>query len=115
MAGTLSKSERLSGTTGVSALMNGGRWGHVTHFRFLVRHRDDGSELNRIMVSVPKKNFKRAVKRNLLKRRIREAYRTQKDLAAVRGVDILFYYSSAEIVDSTVIRAEVASILAGLK
>lgn len=115
MPETLSKSERLSGTTGISALMNGGRWGHAPHFRFLVRHRNDGSELNRIMVSVPKKNFKRAVKRNLLKRRIREAYRTQKDMAAVSGVDILFYYTFNEVLETPAIRAEVASILSGLK
>jgi len=32
----------------------------------------------RMAVSVPKKHFKRAVKRNLIKRRIRESYRKQK-------------------------------------
>ncbi len=31
-------------------------------------------------VSIPKKKIKKAVKRNLLKRRIREAYRTNKNL-----------------------------------
>ena len=67
--------------------------------------------LNRIMVSVPKRNFKRAVKRNLLKRRLREAYRLQKDMLEGTGRDILFFYSSNEIVDSAQIRAEVASIL----
>ena len=33
----------------------------------------------RMMVSVPKKNFKRAVDRNLIKRRIRNAYRLHRD------------------------------------
>ena len=115
MPATLSKEERLSGKTGISALMNGGRWGYAPHLKFLVRHREDGSELNRILVAVPKKHFKRAVKRNLLKRRIREAYRTQKDLAAVRGVDVLFYYSSTEIADSSVIHTELGDILSKLK
>jgi ribonuclease P protein component len=31
-----------------------------------------------LLISVPKKRFKRAVKRNLLKRRIRESYRLHK-------------------------------------
>ena len=42
--------------------------------------------------------FKRAVKRNLLKRRIRESWRKQKhDLKVNQGYDILFTYSLKEI------------------
>lgn len=62
----------------------------------------------RILISVPKRFFKRAVRRNLLKRRIREAYRVQK----VAGVDILFQYASAELADFEAIKADVTAILA---
>ena len=52
------------------------------------------------MVSVPKKLFHRAVRRNLLKRRIRESYRTQKSLLPDgKGIDILFMYNSKDIFD----------------
>ena len=61
----------------------------------------------RILVSVPKRYFKRAVKRNLLKRRIREAYRVRK----IEGVDILFQYNSPELADFATISAEVQNIL----
>lgn len=61
----------------------------------------------RILVSVPKRFFKRAVKRNLLKRRIREAYRQQK----IDGVDVMFQYNSQEIADSATIFKEIGAIL----
>lgn len=110
LANTLPKEERLCGKTSVSALIAGGRWGSTAHMKYcFLAGRED--ELNRIMVSVPKKFFKRAVKRNLLKRRIREGYRTQKELLSVNGVDILFQYNSPEIMDFEVVREEVASVL----
>ena len=58
---------------------------------------NNGTETNRIMVSVPKKMFKRAVKRNLLKRRIRECWRKQKHALQTTGTDILFIYPTKEI------------------
>ena len=52
------------------------------------------------------------MKRNLLKRRLREAYRTQKALLpSSAGVDLLLSYSSAEILSSAEIRECVAAVL----
>ena len=51
------------------------------------------------MVSVSKRFFKRAVKRNLLKRRLREAYRTRKGLLPA-GVDLMLVYNSKEVLSS---------------
>ena len=107
---TLSKEERLCGKTTVSALISDGKWGTTPHLRFCWAA-GRGTGLNRLMVSVPKKFFKRAVKRNLLKRRLRESYRLQKELLAATGVDLMLAYSHPEVADFAVLYAEVTEIL----
>lgn len=71
----------------------------------------------RIMVSVPKRNHKRAVKRNLLKRRMREAFRLNKlplaDFTAAhnKNVHIGIIYISKDIHDFREISDAVRKII----
>ena len=90
--------------------MSKGKWGVQGPIRYCCLA-DNGQEQARIVVSVPKKMFRRAVKRNLLKRRIRESYRTQKALLEGSRVDLMFVYTSKEVLDSAVIREAVGAIL----
>ena len=64
------------------------------------------------MVSVPKKLFKRAVKRNLLKRRLRESYRKLKhELRPDSDIDLLITYSTKEILPYEVIYDAVGQVI----
>lgn len=108
---TLPKTERLCGKTSISVLLAKGKHGNVPGMRFLWLDKT-GNDSNRIMISVPKKLFKRAVKRNLLKRRIRESYRKQKHSLAVScGLDVLFMYSTKEILSYDEIFTAVGHII----
>ena len=106
---SLPKSQRISGKTAVSAVLSKGRGGVCGCLRYKVLARE-GEEPSRILVSVPKKLFKRAVKRNLLKRRIREAYRLQKGLIGP-GLDMLFVYVSHEVLPFADIFASMTEVL----
>ena len=109
MAATLSKSERLCGKKAIAGLMERGKGG-VTgclRYKFL---KSGEVDVSRILVSVPKRFFKRAVKRNLLKRRIRESYRLQKDLLPV-PVDIAFLYQDREVLPFSDIYAAMTAVL----
>ncbi len=109
---TLPKSERLCGQTAVVELFGSGKGFSAGCFRCKVLFRD-GGEPSRIVVSVPKRHFKRAVRRNLLKRRIRESYRRQKTLLGP-GADVLFIYTSREVLPYEAIYADMTAALTAI-
>ena len=103
---SFSKSEHLCGEKRITRLFTVGEAFIVYPFRvvFLIEPKTDTESLS-VLVSIPKKRFKRAVKRNILKRRIREAYRLNKQYITekINGKDIqihiAFNYVSNEILD----------------
>ena len=109
MAATLSKSERLCGKKAIAGLMERGKGGVTGCLRYKFVKSGE-ADVSRILVSVPKRFFKRAVKRNLLKRRIRESYRLQKDLLPV-PVDIAFLYQDREVLPFSDIYAAMTAVL----
>lgn len=111
---TLPKKERLCGKTSISKLLAKGKHGSVPGIRYQCLYGTD-SGVNRILVSVSKKFFKRAVKRNLLKRRIRESWRRQKHLLNLEGnFDILLIYSVKEILSYEEIYSSIGQVIGNL-
>lgn len=78
---TLSKAERLCSKKLIERLFAGGNRSFPAFPLRVVYMWIDGEEGTAdvsMLVSVPKKRFKHAVKRNLVKRQVREAYRRHK-------------------------------------
>ena len=99
------KGERLSGATTISSLFQSGRSVISFPFRLIYAPAESVPYPARVAISVPKRLFKKAVDRNLLKRRIREAYRLNKQgfhagLEAVNlRLDLVILYQHREITD----------------
>lgn len=105
---TLSKEERISWKRHIDLLFAKGQSFVAYPFRviYLPMNEEMVARVS-IMISVPKKKFKRAVKRNLIKRQTREAYRLQKydliDPLAEKNKSMLvaFLYLDKEILPVT--------------
>jgi ribonuclease P protein component len=78
---TFKKEERLTSKKTFDLLFNTGKSFAVPPFRLLrIETKLSGSVPVQLGISVPKRSFAKAVDRNTLKRRIREAYRKNKQL-----------------------------------
>ena len=74
---TFSKNERLSSVSDIKKLFDGGRSFVVFPYKFIFTKKELSSPTS-ILVTVPKRNFKKAVDRNLIRRRLKEIYRLNK-------------------------------------
>jgi len=76
---TFNKEERLYKRNNIEALFSKGAFFFSFPFKIIwIETKDQHDFPAKLLISVPKKNFKRAVDRNRVKRLIREAYRKNK-------------------------------------
>ena len=76
---SFNKEERLCSIKLIDKLFHDGSSFLLYPFRIVwLSENSNSGMLVQVLISVPKKRFKRAVDRNLIKRRIREIYRLQK-------------------------------------
>ena len=112
---TLTKPERLSSFGAIRRLFKEGRSGFVYPFRFVYYIEDAASPEAAILFSTPKKYHKRANKRNVLRRRMREVYRLNKELITNtlgnHRIEIALVYSSKSIHDYRTIENGIKKVL----
>ena len=112
---SLPRTERLRSLGAVRRLFESGHGGFVFPFRYVWYAEADAADTTEVLFSVPKKFHKRANKRNLLRRRTKEAYRLQKGILARTGrgtnLDIALIDSSKEVLPYKHIEHAVRRIL----
>lgn len=109
---TLTKEERLHGKIRIDSLFAEGEWVLSYPLRAIFKY--NGTDINSIMISVPKRKFKKAVKRVHIRRRIREAYRLNKRTLTTpnnRWVDVAILYIDTEVQPSKIVHKKMVDLL----
>lgn len=109
----LSKSERICEYHLIEQIFSRKEGGSLSYFplRLIYYPSADG---NKILISVPKRHFKRAVDRNRIKRQVREAYRKNKSLIANCSFAIAFIWTAGKMLDTMEVEAKVVNLLTSL-
>lgn len=118
---TLGRQERIKSSKLIDELFSGGKSQSMAAFplRVVWSIKEQDSPLTtQILVSVSKRHFKRAVKRNRVKRQIREAYRLNKQLltssilhSSPSTLCLAFIWQSDELFPSSVVEERMRTLL----
>ena len=112
---SLPRAERLRTLGAIRRLFESGESGFVYPFRYVWFAEADDRMSAEVLFSVPKKFHKRANRRNLMRRRTKEAYRLNKELLVgsdkPAAVDVALVYSSKEIVPYNTVEHALRRIL----
>lgn len=119
---TFDKKEKLVSKKTIDALFSGGNSRSMSAYPlrvvFMRKERCETEEPAQVMVSVSKRHFKHAVKRNRVKRQIREAYRLNKHLLHEAleqkndtAVAMAFIWQSDELAETALITEKMQSLL----
>lgn len=118
---TLTKEERICSKLQIDKLFGGG--GSHSFSAFPIRTvymlaEEESTVPVKILVSVPKRYFKRAVKRNRVKRQIREAYRLNKHLLLQEGTIpegktllVAFIWIDDKLYETSVVERKIRNLL----
>ena len=121
---SLPQAERINSKKQIDLLFRGGgsKAMTVAPLRVVYMTGERGEDAHepqaQMMVSVPKRYFKRAVKRNRIKRQVREAYRLNKHILAgvlakdaSRSVSMCFIWTTDRLLDSDKVAERMQGLL----
>jgi ribonuclease P protein component len=111
---TFNKAEKLSREKTIQELFNKGSSFYLYPFKVIyILNPDQSVNRPQILISVSSRNFPRAVDRNLIKRRIREAYRLQKEIMESESKKrvFAFVYTSRSVLPFAEIKSKLFLVL----
>ena len=120
---TLRKAERLHSRKLIERLFGGGQSRSMSAFPLRVVYfplslspqDNDVTPVAQMLVSVPKRCFKRAVKRNRVKRQVREAYRRHKSILEGQPVIMAFIWLDDKLYPSSLVEERVVNLMTRIK
>lgn len=113
---TLNKDQRLKSRKQIEAIFATGQSFSVFPLRVIFKKTEPGEEHPlKFGVSVPSRHFKKAVDRNLMKRRIREAWRLQRQPLDGLAMHVFVIFTAKELADYALVAEKMQLVIRKLQ